>query len=341
MTNMTKDYYKILDISEFSTQDEIKCAYRKLARKWHPDVAGNCSDAISKFKEINEAYEILSNKIRKEEYDRARKFYNYSSKNQTEMNKETATNPNTNEQKYKKQQNKTKNSFSFNWEEFIAKKRSYEQFNTKNKENKIPQKGNDISTDIEISIEEAINGTTKIINMLQTTICPKCGGRKFVNGSICNNCGGKGEISEYKKFSVKIPAGIKNNSKIRLSGEGENGFNGGKSGDLYITVFVKKINQDKTEGINIIKTVQINDYDAVLGTNIKVETNNGNVTVKIPPNTQNKQKIRLAGCGICQGNKIGDMIIIVEIILSSTYSDEEISLYKRLKEIHEQAGNKS
>ena len=96
---MTKDYYKILDIEEFSTQDEIKCAYRKLARKWHPDIAGNTPDIITKFKEINEAYETLSNSVKKSDYDRARRFYNYSSqqtktteKNQT-YNKNT-TNPN-------------------------------------------------------------------------------------------------------------------------------------------------------------------------------------------------------------------------------------------------------
>ena len=231
---MTKDYYKILEISEFSTQDEIKCAYRKLARKWHPDIAGNRSDVISKFKEINEAYEVLSNNTKKEEYDKARKFYNYASKKQTNK----TTNPNVKKQTKTEKKQENKASFSFNWEEFIAKKHLKEHFKTENKENKIPQKGNDINTDVEISIEEALNGTTKIVNMLQTAICPKCNGRKFVNGSICYNCGGEGKVSEYKKFSVKIPAGIKNNSKIRLSGEGEKGLYGGKNGDLYITVYI-------------------------------------------------------------------------------------------------------
>ena len=339
---MTKDYYKILEVSEFSTQEEIKKAYRKLARKWHPDVAGNTPDVISAFKEINEAYELLSDSVKKADYDRARKFYNYANKKnesvKQEENKGYSSKPNSKEttsdfmRKSASQGKKNKKGFSFNWEEFLAKKYRADQFK-KEKNTDAAQKGNDIYTDVSISIFEAINGTTKVLNMLQTQVCPKCAGRKFVNGSKCSNCNGSGEISNYKRFSVKIPAGIKDKSKIRLAEEGEKGINGGKNGDLYLTIHIIEPKNYKTEGLNILKTVQIAPYEAVLGTVISVPTLKGSVSVKIPANTVSGQKIRLNGCGIEASSKIGDMIITVEIQLPKTLSQAEIELYKKLKEI--------
>lgn len=329
---MDKDYYEILGVSESDTPENIKLAYRKLARKWHPDVAGNSNNVLRKFKEINEAYEVLSDKVKKEEYDRARRFYNYA-KNGAEnvRQKDNTTNPNTQE----KQQN---NSFSDEYFKNFTKNID-EWFYGKNKKkddsqktSAAPQRGENVYTEVEISVMEAITGVEKVINMLQTSPCPKCGGRKFVNGSLCMFCNGKGEKTQHKKFTVKIPAGIKNGAKIRLSKEGCSGINGGENGDLYITVRVRECNY-KTEGLNIIKTVYIQPFEAVLGTFAEIKTMNGNYSVKIPQNTQNGQKIRLTGCGIVQNDKVGDMIIVVEIRMPKTLSNEEINLYKKLAEI--------
>ena len=328
---MTKDYYKILNISETSTQEEIKLAYRKLARKWHPDVAGNSSEVISKFKDINEAYETLSNGVRKADYDRARKFYSYSSvgagaksneyKETSSVNKENSA--------YKKTEPKqtyhTKDGFKFSWEDFF--------FKAQKQEKSLPKKGKDIFSDVEISVFEALGGATKIINMLQTNLCPKCQGRRFVNGSECPFCKGKGETSTYKRFNVRIPAGIKDKSKIRLAGEGEKGKNGGTNGDLYLIIHIREPKGYQTEGLNILKTIPITPFEAVLGANITIPTLTGNVSLKSAPNTRNGQKIRLSGCGIEQNDKVGDMIVTVEIQIPKSLSEEEIDLYKRLAEI--------
>lgn len=335
---MTKDYYKILDIPEFSTQDEIKCAYRKLARRWHPDVAGNTESVITRFKEINEAYEVLSNLTKKADYDTAKRFYDYAksepktnNKSENEQKKNT-TSPNSKERGNSKKEKSKFGGFSFDWEEFIAKKYRESRYK-KEQEAKAPKRGNDIFTDVEISVFEAIEGTTKVVNMLQTQVCPKCGGRKFVNGGKCSCCDGKGEVSQYKRFTVKIPKGIKSGSKIRLAEEGEKGLNGGKAGDLYLTVHVKPNSDFKTEGLNVYKTLTIEPYEAVLGANIKVSTLSGNVSVKISPNTKNGQKIRLSGCGLEQGNEVGDMILTIEIQIPEKLSNEEIELYKKLSEL--------
>lgn len=330
---MTKDYYKILHISENSTQEEIKSAYRRLARKWHPDVAGNSEDVIVNFKDINEAYETLSNEIKKADYDKARRFYSYSSLGASAKNREKNGEKKDTYQKEKREEEKTsskqtyhtKDSFKFSWEDFF--------FKTQRQEKDIAKKGKDIYSDIEISIFEALGGTTKVINMLQTNLCPKCHGRKFVNGSECPYCKGKGETSTYKRFNVRIPAGISDKSKIRLAGEGEKGINGGANGDLYLTVHIREPKGYKTEGLNILKTVPITPFEAVLGANIAIPTLTGNVSLKIAPNTRNGQKIRLSGCGIEQNNKVGDMIVTVEIQIPKNLSEEEINLYKRLAEI--------
>ncbi len=330
---MTKDYYKILHISENSTQEEIKSAYRKLARKWHPDVAGNSEDVIVNFKDINEAYETLSNEIKKADYDKARRFYSYSGLGASANNREKNGEKKETYQKEKREEEKTtskqtyhtKDSFKFSWEDFF--------FKTQRQEKDIAKKGKDIYSDIEISIFEALGGTTKVINMLQTNLCPKCHGRKFVNGSECSFCKGKGETSTYKRFNVRIPAGISDKSKIRLAGEGEKGINGGANGDLYLTVHIKEPKGYKTDGLNILKTIPITPFEAVLGANIAIPTLTGNVSLKIAPNTRNGQKIRLSGCGIEQNNKVGDMIVTVEIQIPKNLSEEEINLYKRLAEI--------
>lgn len=338
---MTKDYYKILNVSELSTQSEIKSAYRKLARKWHPDVAGNSDEVISRFKEINEAYEVLSNSNLKANYDSARRFYNYAKGEETTSKgeekkseaKSGATKPDFKKSGSENKKSEEKNGFwGFKWEEFIAKKYREAQYQ-KEQEAKAPKKGDDIYTDIEISVFEAINGGVKTVNMLHTHICPNCGGRKFVNGSKCQQCNGKGEKSEYKKFSVKIPAGIKDNSKIRLAGEGEKGLRGGRSGDLYLTVHIVKPKTYETDGLNILKTLTLNPFEAVLGADVKVATLYGNVSVKISPNARSGQKIRLAGCGIESGNKKGDLILTVEIQIPQQLTNEEVELYRRLKEV--------
>lgn len=326
---MDKDYYKILGVAEFETAENIKSAYRKLARKWHPDVAGNNPDAVLRFKEINEAYNVLSDVCKRSEYDKARHFYNYakqgySQKQEYTNNTNAGKNYTSNNHQTNPNQGKTEN---FNWQEFI------QSFRTQNTSAPKPKKGTDIYTEIEVTTLDVIQGTEKIINMLQTSVCPKCGGRKFVNGSICHHCNGKGESINHKRFTVKIPKGIKNGSKIRLSGEGEPGEFGGINGDLYITILVKDAGNYTTDGLNILKTVPITPAEAVLGGDIRINTINGNYTVKIAPNTQNGQKIRLSGCGIVQNDKVGDMIINVEIRIPKSLTLEEIELYKKLAKL--------
>ena len=362
-----KDYYKILGVSVTATESEIKTAYRGLARKYHPDVAGNTPDAIQKFKEITEAYETLTDKEKRKNYDAIRGLYTYG---QETKSKTTNNRPNFdskrpnfdskrpnfdnkksgNETKTNTSKTKGKDGFSNAWESFIdglnkgvknvndeLNKEKNKKDNKKNvKEEKIVIKnGSDINTEITISISEAINGVSKTLNILHTEPCPNCLGRTFINGSNCKVCNGKGEVSTHKKIVVKIPSRVKNGSKIRLAGEGNPGMNGGKSGDLYILIKIENDEEIKYEGLNVLKTVSVSPYEAVLGGLVDVPVSTGIVSMKIMPYTTNGQKYRIAGEGLIKDGKKGDMIVTIIIDIPKKLSDEEIELYKKLKLLSE------
>ena len=347
---MEKNYYDILGIKPDATENEIKSAFRKLARKWHPDVAGNTSDIVQKFKEINEAYEILSDKDKRKKYDTLRGIFNNQSKTdkeESQRNTYQKTNdkfekqetkqkpPPKSKQEYKKEKSETnqnnKNAFQDAWEAFIKKTKEAE----KPKQNKYTAKkinGSDITSEISITVTEALMGTTRTVNILHTEPCPKCHGRKFANGSICAYCKGDGEISVHKKLSVRIPEKIKEGAKIRIAGEGNQGLNGGKNGDLYLIIKIDMESSPyKYDGLNILQTVPLEPYEAVLGCTIEVKTPTGIVQMKIMPNTMNGQKYRLAKEGLEKDGKKGDMIITVSIEIPKNLSKEEISLYEKLK----------
>ncbi|MDE6138491.1 MAG: DnaJ domain-containing protein, partial [Candidatus Gastranaerophilales bacterium] len=327
-----------LEVSVDSSTAQIKTAYRKLARKYHPDI-NKTPDAIERFKKITQAYETLSNPKTREQYNilngifkpeknktssqQAEEEYKNTSKN-TKTTQQAQTPPPKSEKTIKKQ-NKSFNFFKYIWTKFKKNKRA--------KDNKKPQKGQNINTDITITPEEVITGSKRIINVLTTQTCPKCSGHKFINGGKCKECLGTGEISKRKKITVTIPKGIKDGAKLRLKNEGGIGKNGGANGDLYINVKIEtktKIHIDKQ---NIYYNVPITPFEAALGEEIKIPTFDGIIKLKLPKNTCSGQKFRIAGQGIKKNGKIGDLIITVSIEFSQDLSDDEIKLYEKLKNL--------
>ena len=336
--NSTKNYYEILEVSVNATTAEIKTAYRKLARKFHPDI-NKSPEAIEKFKEISTAYETLSNPVEREKYNILKGIFEptqtktSSEQAQAEYHKTTKNTNSTHPQDKKdtKKQKPKKRGFDlikfFKYLNVKFKKQKRE------KENKKPQKGQNITTDVTISPEEVIIGSKRIINVLTTQTCPKCHGHKFINGGKCSECNGSGEISKRKKITVTIPKGIKDGAKLRLKGEGGIGKNGGACGDLFINVKVEtptKVHFDKQ---NIYYDVPITPYEAALGEEIKIPTFDGTIKLKLPKNTCSGQKFRISGQGIKKNGKIGDLIITVSIEFSQDLSDDEIRLYEKLKNL--------
>lgn len=325
-----KNLYEILEVSSSATATVIKTAYRKLARKYHPDLNSGEEYYVRKFKEITEAYEILSNTDKKKNYDILKGYYYESS--HAKFNEANRAYKESSTEDAKKKDDKFSNVFDDILSGFKNTTSSSPKQTFKSKQN-APERGSDIYTDIKITLPESINGTSKIVNILHTEACPKCDGRPFINGTKCPLCKGLGEQSIHKKINVKIPPNVKHGSKIRIANEGNKGYNGGRSGDLYLNIKIESDSNFKYDGLNILGTVPIAPFEAILGATIEVSTPSGKISMRVLPNTHSGQKFRLAGQGTKQDGKTGDMIITVNIETPKNPSAKEISLYQELRNI--------
>lgn len=316
-----KNYYSILGVTPDSSDAEIKSAFKKLARKFHPDV--NPSGA-EMFKDVCEAYETLADSKKRLQYDTINGFF---------KTQKTRTSSEKAQQEY----TKTKSDEPVKKEDFSKKINDiFEEFTKKKKIKSTPILGEDIHEEISITLKEAVNGTLRTVNVMHTTECPHCKGRKFINGCKCPVCDGSGEKSEHKKISVKIPQNIKNGAKLRIPNEGSSGENGGKNGDLYLKIRIEPNSKMQIIGNDVIYNVPVTPFEAILGGSISIPSFDGSLSLKIPPKTHSGQKFRLAGQGLKNKNKSGDMIVVVYIEIPSCLSDDEIRLYEKLKKLSTQ-----
>ena len=334
-----KDLYKILEVNYDASIEEIKLSYRKLVRIYHPDVTGN-DLGISKFKEIQEAYEILTDSEKRKKYDVLRGYYKEKIKKEYESTKRNKYEEYI--KKAKRNSDKPEN-FSKSINEaldnlFHSGKQTY-----KKNEQKQSVNGEDINLDLTISCFEALEGTNRKVNILHTQPCPKCEGRMFINGAQCNMCNGTGQISLQKKINVKIPAGVDNMSKIRVSGEGDAGINGGPNGDLYVVLHVKSSEYFKRDGNNVYSKLEISPAQAALGDEVVVKTLDGDKKITVQAGVQSGNSIKIKNAGvpyIQRPSQRGDHIVIVAVKTPTKLSEEERNLYKRLYEIQNNQKNK-
>ncbi len=357
-----KNYYSILGVTPDSDSSEVKCSYRHLARMYHPDV-NKAPESVQKFKDILEAYETLSDEIKRKQYDMLNGFYktpksNFSKKtnqdnsnlkkeaqpeSQEETNKghhcsesKTATNPNEekkdiynkkDKEKAEKYQNKYFRDCVNSILDEITKKHK------ENKTNKAPKDGEDISAVVSVTMTEALDGTERILNVMHKELCPHCEGRRFINGTKCSKCNGSGVFELNRKITVKIPARVKNGAKLRLVGEGNPGFFGGKNGNLYISIHVEDDKNIKIDGDNILYNLAISPFEAVLGAQIQIPSFSEKITLTIPAMTKSGQQFRISKKGLKTNGNFGDMIVTVEIQIPENLSMEEKVLYGKLKKL--------
>lgn len=289
-----KDYYKILGLeSPKATIDDIKTAYREQAKKYHPDVNVGNKNAEERFKDINEAYKTLTNQSTKRKYDRMWNAHIGRRKNKAKQNKEQKTT----------RQELLSVLFGLN-----TKKEETDSENSKRKQ-KTPQQGENVETEIQISVIEGFFGLTKSISV------------RTVEGKM-------------KTFKVTIPAGIRNGEKIKLMGQGRPGKNGGKNGDLLIKINMSEDKKYKLVGSDIYTTVNICPWEAVLGTKINVDAIDETIGVFIPQGIQTDEEIQIPDKGYrdSKGGR-GKFIIRVRIMISKNISEKEKELYKEIKKI--------
>lgn len=278
-----KDYYKLLGLETSRVSiEEIKSAYRAAAKKYHPDLNVGDSLAEERIKDINEAYRTLSVPASKRKYDRI-----WNSRN--------------NVKNYQKL--KGRNIFNM----FLGDIQSTEKENTKNVKN--PVKGENIETEIKVSLNDAFYGLEKKISL------------RTVEGKM-------------KTFAVKIPEGIRNGEKIRLIGQGKKGINGGKNGDLFIKIDIEENKVFKLYGCDLCTDLKLTPWEAALGTRVDIKTIDGQTKVYIPQGIQSGEKIKIPNKGYKDGKGgRGDLVAEVKIMVPKELELDEKEMFEKLKEM--------
>ena len=349
-TTEKRDYYEVLGVERAATIDEIKKAYRRLAVKYHPDKNPGDPTAEEKFKEAAEAYGVLSDEEKRARYDR----YGHSG-----MSGMGGFDPS----QFTDFGDILGDLFGFG-----------DLFGAGRKRTNRPARGNDLRFDLEIDFEEAVFGKEVSLDVPRVVVCttcsgsgakpgsspvacsgcggrgqirysqgffavsrtcPQCGGAGQVIKDPCAACSGAGRIRETKKISVKIPAGVDDGSRLRITGEGEAGWNGGPAGDLYVFVSVREHEKFTRRDYDIHSEHAISFTQAALGAEVKIETLDGKETLRVPPGTQPNQVFRLRGKGVqfLDGTGRGDHYVHVSVRIPSSLSDEQRRLLEQLAEI--------
>ncbi len=353
-----RDYYEVLGVQKNASEDELKKAFRRLAMKYHPDRNPDDAEAEAKFKEAKEAYEVLTDQNKRSAYDQ----FGHAGVDQVGMGsgRGSAGFGDIFEDLFG-------NIFGENGGRRGGGTRAY--------------RGSDLQYNLELSLEEAVTGkevdiripTLKTCETCSGTgakkgsypqtcstcrgqgqvrsqqgffsvqqTCPQCHGNGKVITDPCPDCHGQGRIEEHKTLSVKIPAGVDTGDRIRLSGEGEAGLNGGPAGDLYVQIFVKEHELFAREGDNLFCNVPIRFTTAALGGEMEVPTLDGKVTLKIPPETQTGKKFRLRNKGVksVRSASVGDLVCTVIVETPVNLSTRQRELLEELDQTMSEGGKR-
>ena len=369
---MSQDFYELLGVSKDASQDKIKKAYRKLARKWHPDINPGNKDAEQKFKEISHAYECLGNEQKRKLYD---EFGEQGL--QAGFDAEKA-------REYSKCSSFQKGAGGPGAEGF-GRYESYEDIfgdlfgsgmGRGGFKSTVAARGRDVHHDMTIDVVSALKGFetelamqhaspcpvchgTGIDSSAGMTICPICGGsgRQEVAqgpmhftkpcphchghgqiGKPCSRCHGSGQILGTEKIRVVIPQGVREGSKVRVAGKGEPGLNGGEPGDLYLIIHLKPHPFLKREGDDLLMEVPVTVGEAMAGGTINVPTIDGPVKVKVPVGSQSGQTLRLKGKGATniKTRQRGNLLIKLAVKVPKTNDPEIIETVKKMDSLYEQ-----
>jgi len=310
MSVQYKDYYQTLGVPRTATADELKKAFRKLAREFHPDVAKDKKRAEEKFKEINEAYEVLSDPTKRSKYDELGENW----KSGADFGGATGRSPFSGQRPGRPPSPGGDAEFEFDgagfssfFEQMFGSR--YGQPGGFAKPGEESERGQDIEGDIMVTLDEVMNGSIRDVSV-----------RHRVGRSI-----------KTETHHVKIPAGVTEGQKLRLAGRGEAGTSGGTAGDLYLRVRLARHPDFEVEEHNLIHEVELAPWEAVLGAEIQVPTLTGRVKIKIAAGTQSGQKLRVRGRGLPQRDgPAGDLIVITRLLLPDKISESEKKLWEQL-----------
>lgn len=326
-----KDYYKVLGVPRDASEDDIRKAFRKLARQYHPDVAKNKAIAEEKFKEINEAYEVLSDPSKRSKYNELGASWNKGPGMRPP--------PGSGDRGGQFRRGRTEEGaeffefggtgFSDFFEQFFGSRRGTHQSFDFSEGFPQPEENLDIEADLMVTLEESLHGAQRPLTLRRNARCPSCKGAGHVGRNPCAQCHGAGEIAREESFTVRIPAGVREGQKLRVPKHGEQGEKA--TGDLYLRVRMARHPDFAIQGDDLVTDVDLAPWEAVLGAEVSVPTLDRKVNIKIPPGTQNRQKLRIRAHGMpLSGGSRGDLFVTVNIRLPEKLSANEKSLWEQL-----------
>jgi curved DNA-binding protein len=336
-----KDYYQTLGVPRDATEEQLKKAFRKLARQHHPDVAKNKKEAEAKFKEINEAYEVLGDPAKRKRYDELGADWKTGAEFRPPPGWEEAfqggtfggrrgAGPEFREFKF------GGTGFSDFFEQLfgsmgrnprpgggVAGRGGFEP--------EYAERGQNIEGDILVTLQEAIHGAVRAISIERALPCDHCGGARVVGRRPCPLCHGQGAVHRAEDIQVRIPPGVTDGQRLRVPRRGEAGPSGGPPGDLFLRVRLAKHPDFALEGHDLVYEAELAPWEAVLGAQISVPTLDGHVSIKIPPGTQNRRRLRVRAHGLpLRGGGRGDLYVQISVQVPEKITDRERTLWEQL-----------
>jgi molecular chaperone DnaJ len=351
-----KDYYKTLGIERNADEKAIQSAFRKLARKHHPDINPGDKGSEDRFKEINEAYEVLSDPEKRKMYDRfGEDWQRYRDAGFTGNEPAGGTRPGganfddydfarwftgqpQGDQSFRVEYGENSGGFSDFFQTLFGGlgNRRGGGFTSPRMSRR---RGEDVEVAVEVTFDEAFRGASRRFEFQTHEPCTTCNGTGIARGATCPTCDGSGVVPKTKTIEVRIPAGVTTGSRIRVAGHGGAGQNGGPNGDVYLKVNVQTDARFERTGDDLRTEVEIPLYTAILGGEAVVPTPTGRVALTVPPETQAGKLFRLRGQGMprLKGKKDerGDLLARARIVLPANLSDKERDLYRQLRDLRE------
>ncbi len=367
-----KDYYQILGVAEGASADEIKKAYRRLAKQNHPDANPNDPQAAERFKEVGEAYAVLSDETKRRQYDQMRKMgplggFGFGA------GAAGARPGAAHEERFTFEDLGDLGGLGDLFSSFFDRRRQQQQQQQRGRGRAgAAARGHDVEYVVEIPFATAARGGRINISVPVTDACATCGGTgsapgtkpktcgecggsgtiSFGQGGFavtrpcpvclgrgqvptqpCTVCGGSGQVREQRQILLNVPAGVDTGSRLRLSGQGERGSAGAPPGDLIVTFRVQPDHFFRREGLDVHSTVPINLAQATLGSRIRVRTVDGKVSLRIPPGTQSGTRFRIPQQGIEKGGRRGDQYVQVKVEVPETLDEQQTELMREFARV--------
>jgi DnaJ-class molecular chaperone len=322
MATTPRDYYQILGLPKSASADDVKKAYRRLARQVHPDLHSGSkkSEMEKKFKELNEAHEVLSDPEKRKKYDQYGANWEQAEAYEQARRQAGARGGGGPETPFGAE------GFSDIFENLFKGRGR-----TGNGRGFAVQ-GEDLETEVQLTLAEVFTGVTKRMTLQEPVPCSTCHGSGALRGRHCPTCQGQGAILRPNTIEVRIPAGVQDGTRVRVAGKGQPGSNGGKPGDLYLRVAIATDNVFRRQGSDIHVSLPVFPWEAALGAEVMAPTLMEPVRVKVPAGSKADSKLRLKGKGLpAAAGGHGDLFLTIQIVMPPSSTDEERKLYDRLR----------